>query len=460
MSIRLRLTVVTVVLAALAVGGAQAATFLLLRNYINKRADASVRQVAQTAVAALTSGETVSLPTFAQTDRPVLVEVRDARGRVVQRIRTSEAATIKVPRDLVSRPGRSRQLGNPGGGPPEFQVIALKAPGGRTVIAAVSLKDMVSTVGHLLYLTLLVGGIALLALALVAAVVLTRSLRPLREIAATADAIASGDLSARAPPGRPRNEVGRVASALNRMLGENEAAFAQRDATEERLRRFLADASHELRTPLTSIRGYAEMFRRGASQHPEDLERAMSAIEQEAARMTVLVEDLLLLARLDDARPLERLPVALDDIAEAAIDAARAVEPDRSIQFEFAERPLSVVGDEARLRQVLDNLFANVRQHTPAGSPAFVGLRAEASDVVLTIEDSGPGVPESERELVFDRFVRPDSQRGRDNGGAGLGLAIARAIVNAHGGEISVRAARPHGSIFEVRLPRLAATLG
>jgi two-component system OmpR family sensor kinase len=237
------------------------------------------------------------------------------------------------------------------------------------------------------------------------------------------------------------------------MLAENEAAFAQRDATEERLRHFLADASHELRTPLTSIRGYAELFRRGAAERPEDLAKVMRAIEEEAARMSRLVEDLLLLARLDDARPLERHSVALDDLAERAIEAARAAEPGRLIQFEFAERPLVIEGDAARLRQVIDNLLANVRQHTPADAPAYVSLRAAGDQVVLTVEDTGPGITAGDRELVFGRFARPDAARGREQGGAGLGLAIVRSIVTAHGGAIGIRSSNPHGSIFEVRLP-------
>jgi len=186
----------------------------------------------------------------------------------------------------------------------------------------------------------------------------------------------------------------------------------------------------------------------------------MRAIEDEAARMTHLVEDLLLLARLDDARPLERQPVALDDLAEASVDAARAVEPDRLFQFEFAERPTLVEGDGARLRQVLDNLLANVRSHTPPASPVVVALRTDGDRVLLTVEDSGPGVLPAERERIFDRFSRPDMHRARESGGAGLGLAIVRSIVTAHGGEIRVRAARPHGAIFEITLPRLHATLG
>jgi two-component system OmpR family sensor kinase len=335
---------------------------------------------------------------------------------------------------------------------PAFEVIAVPAKGG-TVIAAVSVKNEVNTLAHLFRLNFAVGGIVLGLLALVALVVLTRSLRPLRQIAATADAIAAGDLAARVPPVPKRSEIGRVATALNRMLAENEAAFVQRDATEERLRQFLADASHELRTPLTSIRGYAELFRRGAAERPEDLAKVMRAIEDEAARMSLLVEDLLLLARLDDARPLDRHPVVLDEVVEHAIEAARIAEPGRLIQFEFAERPIVIEGDESRLRQVIDNLLANVREHTPPDASAYVSVRREGDQVILAVEDTGPGIAGVDRELVFGRFARQDAGRGRKQGGTGLGLAIVRSLVTAHGGVISLRPAHPHGSIFEVRLP-------
>lgn len=455
MSIRTRVTLATVVLAALAVGTVDVTTFLLLRNDVRRRADASVRSVAQTAVVALRNHERLSLATFAGADRPVLVELRNVHGKVVARVGTSEAAEVRLPPGLLAHPGRSREISLPDGGRPAFQVIAVPAATG-TVIAAISLKSEISTLANLVRFNFIVGAVVVAILAIVAAVVLTRSLRPLRKIATTADAIVGGDLTARVPEASRRSEVGRVAKAMNRMLDENEIAFAQRDATENKLRQFLADASHELRTPLTSIRGYAELFRRGASQRPEDLAKAMRAIEDEATRMGVLVEDLLLVARLDDGHPLERKPVALDDLVEEAVDAARVVEPERSLSFEFSERPLVVVGDRDRLRQALDNLLANVRQHTPAGAPALLALSAVENEVVLTVEDTGPGVPESERERIFDRFFRLDTRRGRERGGAGLGLAIVRSIIAAHGGEISVRPARPHGSVFEVRLPRIA----
>jgi two-component system OmpR family sensor kinase len=450
-SIRLKVTLATVALAALAVLAVDVTTFVLLGGYFNKRAESNVRQVAHTAVETLSSGNRLTLDTFVGADRLVLVELRSPQGKVLQRVGTSEAAEVQIPSELLSHPGSARQIEVPGHRGPSFEEIALPAKGG-TVIAVVSVRNEVSTLAHLFRLNFFVGGVVLGLLALVALVVLTRSLRPLREIAATADAIAAGDLAARVPLAPKRSEIGRVATALNRMLGENEAAFAQRDATEDRLRQFLADASHELRTPLTSIRGYAELFRRGANERPEDLATAMRAIEDEAARMSRLVEDLLLLARLDDARPLERLPVSVDDLVERAIEAARAAEPDRLIQFEFAERPLVVEGDAGRLRQVLDNLLANVRRHTPAGASAYVSLRPAEDQVVLTVEDTGPGIAGADRELVFGRFARPDAARG-EHGGAGLGLAIVRSIVTAHGGTIGIRSAHPHGAIFEIRLP-------
>ena len=256
MSIRTRVTLATVVLAALAIGTVDVTTFLLLRRQVNARADTSVGNVAGTAVETLKNGEKLSLSAFAGSDRPVLVELLNARGNPVSRVGTAEAAEVRLPADLLAHPGRPQQISAPGTSRPEFQVIAVPAAGG-TVVAAISIQSDINTLDSLVRLNFFVGAVALAILAIVAAVVLTRSLRPLRRIAVTADAIAAGDLRARVPEGPRRSEVGRVATALNRMLSENEAAFAKRDATEEKLRRFLADVSHELRTPLTSIRGYA-----------------------------------------------------------------------------------------------------------------------------------------------------------------------------------------------------------
>jgi len=457
-SIRLRVAIATVVLAALAVGAADIATSAALRRYVDRRAQTQVREVAQGARGVVASGRTLNLPNFPGTKQPVLIEVLNDNGEAVERVAGQDASQVRLPADFRLHLDQPRQLRKRSGGAAAFEAIALPVFDGRTVVAVISIRDDVQMLTRLRVVELIAGAAALLVLALAVAAVLTVSFRPLRRIAETADAIADGDLAARVPPASRRSEVGRVASALNRMLGEIEAAFAQRDETEARLRRFLADASHELRTPLTSIRGYAELFRRGAQERPQDLAKAMGAIEQEAERMAMLVEDLLLLARLDETRPIERQPVPLDQLVEAAVESARVVDPDRPVRIELAERPLLVTGDAARLRQVIDNLLANIRTHTPADAPAAVALEMLDGHVVLTVEDRGPGIPETEQERIFDRFMRLDPARGRASGGAGLGLAVVQSIVAAHGGSVRYRPANPNGSIFEVTLPADRAT--
>jgi len=269
-------------------------------------------------------------------------------------------------------------------------------------------------------------------------------LRPLHEIELTADAITSGDLSRRVDHPDPQTEVGRVGSALNTMLDHIEAS-------DRRLRRFIADASHELRTPLSAVRAYAELFGRGAATRPEDLERSMSGIVREAERMSVLVDDLLLLARLDEGRPLERKPVDLAEVVREAVDAARVVEPARPI--DVSVEPAIVTGDETRLRQVLDNLLANARAHTPAGTPVSVELERADGRAMLTVADRGPGMTEEQAVRVFERFYRADSSRTRASGGAGLGLSIVGAVVEAHGGTAEVRPTPSGGATFVITLP-------
>jgi len=235
------------------------------------------------------------------------------------------------------------------------------------------------------------------------------------------------------------------------MLAQIEAAFEERRASESRLRRFVADASHELRTPLTSIRGYAELFRRGADSRPEDLAKSMSRIEAEASRMGVLVDDLLLLARLDQGRPLERDRVDLARIAEDATESARAIDAERPISLDV-DGPVFVVGDEGRLRQVLDNLLDNTRFHTPKGTPVRVKITRADGELVLTVADEGPGLSPEAATRVFERFYRGDRTRSRGTGGAGLGLSIVSAIVEAHGGKVSATSSNGAGTTFEVRL--------
>ena len=318
------------------------------------------------------------------------------------------------------------------------------------------LDEVNSTLSRLLRIELILSALALGLAALFGWLLVRRELRPLRAIATTAGAIAEGDLSQRIADTNPRTEVGQLGTALNEMLQQIEGAFTARTASENRLRRFVADASHELRTPLTSIRGYAELFRRGAAQRPEDLAKSMSRIESEATRMSSLVDDLLLLARLDERPPLELERVDLGALAEEAVAAARVVEPDRPIGF---EPPSGVVieADPLRLRQVIDNLLANVRVHTPQGTACTVSIERDGDDAVLTVRDAGPGLGPELASKVFERFVRADGSRSRDAGGSGLGLSIAHAIVGAHGGSIAVESALGEGTSFVLRLPLAAA---
>jgi two-component system OmpR family sensor kinase len=331
-----------------------------------------------------------------------------------------------------------------------YRTIAVADASGTTIVA-VPLADVSQTLHRLLLVELLVAAGVLLALVVLGSIVIRIGLRPLDRMGRVAEEIAGGDLSRRVSPATPRTEVGRLGLALNRMLMTIERAFADRQASEERLRRFLSDASHELRTPLASIRGYAELFRLGASADPDDLELAMARIESEAARMGVLVEDLLMLARLDELpeKRTERVePLAL---AERAVSDARATAPDRRIDLQ-GDAP-AVAGDADQLHQALSNLLRNAVAHTPAGTPIEVRLRRDGDHVALSVRDHGPGLPDGVGDKVFDRFWRSDPGRSRGAGGAGLGLAIVQAIVQAHGGEVHADNAPDGGAVFRMLLP-------
>ncbi|MEI7761351.1 MAG: ATP-binding protein [Thermoleophilia bacterium] len=308
---------------------------------------------------------------------------------------------------------------------------------GQILIVAAPLDGVDDTLHQLLVVEIVVAGSVLLAILLAGLWLVRVGLRPLERIEVTAAAIAGGDLSRRVENDDSRTEVGRLGGALNTMLGQIEEAFDERTASEQRLRRFVADASHELRTPLAAVRAYAELFDRGARERPHDLERAMTGIQRESRRMGLLVDDLLLLARLDQGRPLERKPVALVEVARDAVEAARMLDPDRVIDLE-APLPVEVEGDSERLRQILDNLLANVRAHTPAGTPATVRVVHEGDLAVVEVIDAGPGLSDDQLAHAFERFYRGDASRSRDVGGAGLGLAIAAAIAESHGGVATV----------------------
>ena len=323
---------------------------------------------------------------------------------------------------------------------------------GHVNYTAASLANVDTAVRDLIYRLLLWGVVALVAAIVVSWLLIARGLRPVDRMIATAAAIGAGDLSRRVPDLNPRTELGRLGHALNDMLGQIERALQARAASEARLRRFVADAAHELRTPLTSLRGYAELYRQGALRTDDGVANAMRRIESEGERMARLVDDLLLLARLDQQRGLEREPVdAIQIVRDAAQDFA-VIAPDRPLTLDLAGEAI-VKGDRHRLRQVIDNLLANVRTHTPAGSPVELGARRVDGVVAIAVTDHGPGMTPEEQGRVFERFWRADPARSRSKGGTGLGLAIVASLVEAHGDTIDVRSEVGKGTTFTVRLP-------
>jgi len=331
-----------------------------------------------------------------------------------------------------------------------------------TILLAAPLTEVDAAIGALIRDLLLIGLAALAAVVSLGWLILRRGLQPLEAMSAAAGAIAAGDLTVRARQPHDGSEVGRLAGAFDGMLDRIEAAFAEeraaraaKEASEVRLRRFVSDASHELRTPLTTLRGYADLYAAGGLSAGAELDAAMARIAGESERMTSLVEDLLLLARLDQGRPIGREPVDISGVLAEAIADARATEPDRPIEAAVADGVV-VDGDADRLRQVIANLLTNVRVHTPPDAAVEVGLSAREGRVELRVADHGPGIDPDHAERIFDRFYRADGGRPRDRGGSGLGLAIVASIVAAHDGEVHFEHTVGGGATFVVRLPATA----
>jgi two-component system, OmpR family, sensor kinase len=343
-------------------------------------------------------------------------------------------------------------VGERGGGSEQFRAAAVETLSGGQVVVAVPLGATDATLSHLALIELVVSGAILIALGLAAWWLVGVGLRPLRRMGEVAGQIAAGDLSRRVEPDNDRTEVGRLGRSLNAMLVQIEAAFAERAAGERRLRRFLADASHELRTPLASIRGYSELYRLGAAREPAEVERAMSRIEAESARMGGLVDDLLTLARIDEVREPAREPLDLRELLEDARDDARAAAPERQISL-TPTGPVAIEADGDALRRILGNLLRNAIVHTPEGTPIELSLETTAARAIVRVRDHGPGLPPGDPGAVFERFWRDSDSRSRDDGGAGLGLAIVAALVNAHGGSVDASNPAGGGALFTVRLP-------
>jgi two-component system, OmpR family, sensor kinase len=503
----LRVKMITALLAlvALALAVISVASLTVFRNYQIRHANQQVTELYQQEVMNLNSGQgSPGVTAFG----PYLIAIMPSGTSLAQEAAGQRGLPDGTP--LPDIPSSSAWYKAHGGhltnvgslsGSDNWQVVARKFPvvfslfgqpqkGDATLVVGVDLGDINGTISQLAGIDLIVSIIIIAGLAIVGVAIVRASLRPLTDIERTARAIAAGDLSRRVPDQDPVTEVGRLGRSLNTMLSQIEASFyaqAQSEAaarrSEERMRQFVADASHELRTPLTAMRGYAEYYRQRGGMHDDpagrsqpgngelghelgshsqltraDMDRIMQRVEQESARMGVLVEDMLLLARLDQQRPIEHRPVDLLTLAADAVQDARIIAPDRDITLEVGSgAAFLILGDEVRLRQVIGNLMNNALVHTPDGTPVAVrvlaGPRQPVPSVLLEVADQGPGLRPDQAEHVFERFYRADQARTRKAGGTGLGLAIVAALVAAHDGTVALMTAPDQGATFRITLP-------
>ena len=386
-----------------------------------------------------------------------------AAGIVVGEDGTATALTSAQETALLNLGGPDRQAKtiDLGGTLGEYRVASTTRADGTRVIAGQSLAEVNTTTNNLLLIFGLITLVALIAAAVAGTIVVRVALRPLGRVVSTATRVselelAKGEvtLADRVPDADtdPHTEVGQVGAALNRLLGHVEGALVARQVSEDKVRQFVADASHELRTPLASIRGYSELTRRGGHKLPDDVVRSLGRIESESIRMTSLVEDLLLLARLDAGRELVLGEVDLVPLVVDAVSDAHAAAPDHEWQLHTPDAAVMVTGDGGRLHQVIANLLANARAHTPAGTHVTTTLAVEGDDALISVEDDGPGISPGLLPVLFERFARGDGSRSRATGSTGLGLAIVAAVVDAHHGAVSVES-EPGDTRFVVRIP-------
>ena len=469
--LRLTLTLVALVFAGLVL--ANAALYVSLRSFLFDRVDQQLTGATQPVTQALASQGGANLPDLGLTRENATTvlppgtygAILDANAAVVRYVFfTYGSATPTAPvlpstivKDAGSAPGgttfTARGSGREGRA---YRVLGSRiANTDYILIVAIPLSEVTQTLARLVVIEVIVTIGVLVALAALAWYLVRRELRPLEDMATTAGAIAEGDLGRRIDHTEPGTEVGRLGIALNAMLAQIERSFERRKRSEEKLRRFLAQASHELRTPLVSIRGYAELFRRGAKDRPEDLELAMRRIEQEAARMGVLVDELLQVARRDEERPLERAPVDLSQVAGDAVADARTVAPERSIEF-AAPGAVVVSGDEAGLRQLVANLVVNAVQHAGDAATIRVSVERDTEHALLVVADDGAGMSAEDAERIFEPFYRSEQSRAAGQGSSGLGLSIVAAIAERHGGSVALQTAPGEGARFTVSLPLTA----
>jgi two-component system OmpR family sensor kinase len=459
-SLRLRLVIATAVAVLCAVVVVDAATFVVVTRSLVRQVDDTLSEVHVPIEQLASTDRPDQWDTIAQIAPGLFVAIVDSDGRVLFSTAAERPGqgrdTLDVSSlDLSTRTDTVRSVE---GDAMRVRVEPLSS--GATLVVGKPLHEVNETRARLL-VVLLAATAAALAMVLALAWWLVRvGLRPLRRVETSAAVISDHELSDYRVPGASEpTEVGGLARALNAMLDRLDSAREDREKTLEdlreselRMRRFVADASHELRTPVAAAAAYAELFEGGARDRPDDLARAMSGIRRETSRMAELVDDLLVLARLDEGLPLVVEPVDLTEVVLAAVDAARTLEPDRPLRLRI-EEVVTVSGDPMRLRQVVDNLLGNVRAHTPASTPCDVRLGIENGHAVLSVSDTGPGVTDAQLDHLFDRFYRADEARTRSTGGSGLGLAIVSAIIEAHGGSINATHRPPHGLIVTVHLP-------
>lgn len=464
-SLRRRLLVVVVTLFALLTAAVAIASVMTMRVVLETRVDEQLTELGnRTAVeverAMATGTRALVDPRSAPTGALFAVQEGDALSEhfILSKAQTEQALTAAGEQAVLAVPsGTISSATLPGYG--SYRMVAHDV-GGARVIVGLSLADANQTLAALAFVIAVSAFAAVSIVLLVGDMIIRRALRPLTAFIATTERIsqlplASGDaqLTNRVRIEEPASEVGRVQESMNRMLSHIEEAFDARAASERRVRQFVADASHELRTPLAAVRGYAEVTRKHDGDLRPDSRESLERIEAAARRMQALVDDLLLLARLDEGREVERAEVDLSLLVVEAVADAQAAGPEHPIALELPEEPVTVAGDALRLQQVIANLLANARVHTPDGTAIDVTLRADGTHAIVRVVDAGPGIPVEQQRTVFERFARGDSSRSRATGSSGLGLAIVQALVDAHHGSIQLES-EPGRTAFTVRLPR------
>jgi two-component system OmpR family sensor kinase len=473
MTLRARLTLGLVFLATTGLVITDVVSYTELRTFLLEPVDGSLNSAFHSLTTALpvAKSQGVSPDAITTYEGGIIpgycVEVRQLSDRVISSRclpQHQQAASPPGPRYPGHLSLPARQGARTGAGVLYFTVPAVAGGGHYRVrssiehghpdyvlLIATSLAGAESTLHRLFLIELVVTAAVLAVLAVLGLWLVGFGLRPLAAIGETATAIARGDLSRRVEQADDKTEIGQLGQLLNTMLGQIEAALKAREASEAKLRRFVADASHELRTPVAAVRAYAELFSRGAAERPEDLARSILGVQQASERMSALVDELFLLAHLDEGQPIARETVDLETVVAEALEVAKALEPERPLSVET--EATVVIGDRSRLRQLVDNLLANVRAHTAPATPLTVTLGRSGANAVLEVSDAGPGIARDSLPHVFERFYRAESSHSRGGGGSGLGLAIVAALAEAHGGSAKASSEPSEGATFTITLP-------